>query len=243
MTEGALLSASRLTKVFGSGHTAVRAVDGVDLAVEAGELVLVIGPSGSGKTTLLSMLGGLLRPSEGRITIGGVEITAVPRRELTRIRRDSIGFVFQTFNLLESLDALENVEIALNVAGIKGVEAERRARELLVDAGLEARLRFRATKLSGGERQRVAIARALANDPHLLLADEPTANLDSRHGLEVMHVLRDLATRHDKAAVVVSHDPRLEEIAGRVLQLEDGRIAPPRARPSTRTGGGGRPAG
>ncbi len=221
-----LLRADGLTKVFGSGHTTVLAVDHVDLEVDAGELVLIMGPSGSGKTTLLSMLGGLLRPTEGRVTIGGVEITAAPRRELTRIRRDSIGFVFQTFNLLESLDALENVEIALNVSGVKGGEAERRARALLVDAGLEARLRFRATKLSGGERQRVAIARALANDPHLLLADEPTANLDSRHGLEVMEVLRDLTTRRDKAAVVVSHDPRLHEIADRVLELEDGRIRP-----------------
>ncbi len=239
MTGSTLLRANRLTKVFGGGHTAVRAVDGVDLTVEAGELVLVIGPSGSGKTTLLSMLGGLLRPTEGRITIGDVEITAVPRRELTRIRRDSIGFVFQTFNLLESLDALENVEIALNVAGVKGAEAERRARELLVDAGLESRLRFRATKLSGGERQRVAIARALANEPHLLLADEPTANLDSRHGLEVMRVLRDLATRHDKAAVVVSHDPRLEEIADRVLQLEDGRLSNGLAAPRSRRVGDG----
>jgi len=226
VTEATLLRADGLTKVFGSGRTEVRAVDGIDLAVEAGELVLVIGPSGSGKTTLLSMLGGLLRPSAGRITIGSIEITAVPRRELTRIRRDTIGFVFQTFNLLESLDALENVEIALNVAGVKGAEAERRARGLLVDAGLEARLRFRAAKLSGGERQRVAIARALANEPHLLLADEPTANLDSRHGLEVMRVLRALATKHERAAVVVSHDPRLEEIADRVLRLEDGRLLP-----------------
>jgi putative ABC transport system ATP-binding protein len=221
-----LLAATGLTKVFGSGATAVRAVDRVDLTVGAGELVLVMGPSGSGKTTLLSMIGGLLRPTEGRVAIDGVELTALRRRELTRVRRESIGFVFQTFNLLESLNALENVEIALNIAGVAGVDAERRARRLLVAAGLGARLSFRAGELSGGERQRVAIARALANEPRLLLADEPTANLDSGHGREVMQLLRELTTSEERAAVVVSHDPRLERVADRVLRLEDGRLAP-----------------
>jgi putative ABC transport system ATP-binding protein len=224
-----LLRAEGLTKVFGAGRTAVLAVDGVDLSVASGELVLVMGPSGSGKTTLLSMIGGLLRPSRGRVSVGGVELTGLSRRELTRVRRESIGFVFQTFNLLESLNALENVEIALNIAGVKGREAERRARLLLLDTGLEARLGFRVGELSGGERQRVAIARSLANEPRLLLADEPTANLDSKHGREVMHLLRELACRGDRAAVVVSHDPRVEEAVDRVLWLEDGRLtgAPP----------------
>jgi ABC-type antimicrobial peptide transport system, ATPase component len=228
-----LLSTEALTKVYGSGRTIVRAVDHVDLSVDPGELVLVMGPSGSGKTTLLSMIGGLLRPTDGRIWIGGVELAALRRRELTQVRRESIGFVFQTFNLLESLNALENVEIALNIAGVKGADAQRRARKLLVDAGLEARLDFRVGELSGGERQRVAIARSLANEPQLLLADEPTANLDSKHGREVMQMLRDLTKHRNRAAVVVSHDPRLEVIADRVLWLEDGRItgSPPEEEP------------
>ena len=148
----------------------------------------------------------------------------MPARELPRVRRESVGFVFQTFNLLESLTTLENVEVALNVAGVKGTEARSRATDLLVAAGLETRLGFRARDLSGGEKQRVSIARALANRPALLLADEPTANLDSLHGGEVMDVLRDLVTEDGRAAVVVSHDVRLQRIADRVLWLEDGRL-------------------
>jgi putative ABC transport system ATP-binding protein len=224
-----LLEADGLTKIFGSGRVTVRAVDDVTFSVAAGEVVLIMGPSGSGKTTLLSMVGGLLRPTQGRIAISGVEIAELRRGELARLRRESIGFVFQSFNLFESLSAIENVEIALNVTGVKGAEAERRARRLLVDAGLEGRLDFRSAALSAGERQRVAVARALANDPRLLLADEPTANLDSEHGHAVMELLRDLTKRDGRAAVVVSHDARLEEIADRLLWLEDGRIGGPAA--------------
>ena len=219
-----LLSVEHVTKIFGSGHTLVRAVDDATLTTRAGELTLIMGPSGSGKTTLLSMIGGIQRPTEGRITIGGVDLTALKRRELPRVRRELVGFVFQTFNLLESLSAVENVEIALNINGIKGVRATERARRLLVEARLEGRLDFGARDLSAGERQRVAIARALANEPRLLLADEPTANLDSRHGHEVMELLRDLTDRKGNAAVVVSHDPRLREVADRVLWLVDGRL-------------------
>ena len=224
-----LLRVEDLTKVFGAGRTEVRAVDGVSFTTGAGEVTVVMGPSGSGKTTLLTMIGGLLRPSSGRVVIDGLEISALSARELPRVRRESVGFVFQTFNLLESLTALENVEVALNVAGSKGPEARERASKLLLAAGLEARLDFRARDLSGGEKQRVSIARALANRPALLLADEPTANLDSRHGAEVMQILRDLVTEDDRAAVVVSHDTRLQAIADRVLWLEDGRLrtAPP----------------
>ena len=146
-----LLQVDDLTRVFGSGRTEVRAVDGVSFATEAGEITLVMGPSGSGKTTLLTMIGGLLRPSSGCVVIEGVEITALPSRELPRVRRESVGFVFQTFNLLESLTALENVEVALNVAGVKGPQARMRATDLLVAAGLETRLGFQARDLSGGE--------------------------------------------------------------------------------------------
>ena len=219
-----LLRAEGLTKVFGAGRTAVRAVDGVSFTTAAGEITVIMGPSGSGKTTLLTMIGALLRPTSGRVLVDGLDVTALTPRELPRFRRQMVGFVFQTFNLLETLTAQENVEIALNVAGIIGAEARRRARELLVDAGLQDRFDFKARDLSGGEKQRVSIARALANHPPLLLADEPTANLDSRRGHEVMELLRDLTKRQRHAAVVVSHDVRLHEIADRVLWLEDGRL-------------------
>jgi putative ABC transport system ATP-binding protein len=202
----------------------VRAVDGVDLTTDAGEVTLIMGPSGSGKTTLLSLIGALLRPTEGRIAIDGVDITALHPRDLPRIRRETVGFVFQSFNLLDTLTAEENVEIALNVAGVNGPPARERARNLLVQAGLEGRLGFRTHALSGGERQRVAIARALANRPRLLLVDEPTANLDSRHGAEVVALLREMATHEGCGVVIVSHDPRVLDIADRVLWMEDGRI-------------------
>ena len=222
--DGRLLRAEGLVKVFGSGRTAVRAVDGVDLAVAEGEVTLVMGPSGSGKTTLLTMIGGLLRPTGGRVVVAGTELGGLGARALAHVRRRSIGFVFQTFNLLETLTAQENVEVALNVAGVTGAPAHERASELLVAAGLEGRLDFRARDLSGGEKQRVSIARALANRPRLLLADEPTANLDSRHGREVMELLRGLAKEQRCGVVAVSHDARLVSIADHVLELEDGRI-------------------
>jgi putative ABC transport system ATP-binding protein len=224
MTATPLLRVEGLTKVFGTGRTEVTAVADVDLVTQRGEITLVMGPSGSGKTTLLTMLGCLLRPSAGRIEIDGLDVTALPAREHARVRRTLVGFVFQTFNLLDALTAQENVEVALNVGGVRGAEAATRARALLEDAGLRGRLDFRAQALSAGERQRVAIARALANGPPLVLADEPTANLDSRHGREVMELLRELALRRHCGVVVVSHDERLRAIADRILWLEDGRI-------------------
>jgi putative ABC transport system ATP-binding protein len=219
-----LLRVESLTKVFGAGHTEVVAVGGVDLATDRGDITLVMGPSGSGKTTLLTMIGCLLRPTSGSVVIDGLDVTALPVRELPRIRRTLVGFVFQTFNLLDALSALENVEVALNIGGVKGAVAKERARRLLVDAGLEDRLDFLARELSAGERQRVAIARALANDPPLLLADEPTANLDTPHGREVMSLLRTLTGSAHCGAVIVSHDERLRAIADRVVWLEDGLI-------------------
>ncbi|MGZ4371754.1 MAG: ABC transporter ATP-binding protein [Gaiellaceae bacterium] len=222
--DASLLQVEKLTKVFGSDRTLVRAVSEVDLTANASEVTLVMGPSGSGKTTLLSMIGGLLRPTSGRVLIEDLDITALRQRELTHVRRHLVGFVFQTFNLLEALSAVENVEIALNVAGITGSEARSRASGLLVEAGLRERLHFNARDLSAGEKQRVAIARALANGPRLLLADEPTANLDSESGHEVMGLLRDLTREKGSSAVVVSHDERLREIADQLLWLEDGSI-------------------
>jgi putative ABC transport system ATP-binding protein len=219
-----ILRAEQLTRVFGSGHTEVCAVDGVSFSVPAGQLLLIMGPSGSGKTTLLTMLGGLLRPTSGSVYIDGTDVTRLTGRELTAVRRSSVGFIFQSFNLLESLSTIENVEIALNIAGVGGRQATERARRLLVDLGLEDRLHFRTRDLSGGEKQRVSIARALANNPRLVLADEPTANLDSTNGIDVMNLLRDIARSEDRAVVAVSHDQRIREVADRVLWLEDGRI-------------------
>jgi putative ABC transport system ATP-binding protein len=192
--------------------------------VRRGEIVLIMGPSGSGKTTLLTLIGGLLRPTAGSVTIQGLEITSLPESRLPAVRRDRVGFIFQTFNLLDSLTAVENVQLALDVAGVGPSTGHERAEALLVESGLRHRLRFLPKRLSGGEKQRVSIARALANAPLLILADEPTANLDSKHGHEVMLLLRDIARRERHSVVVVSHDHRIREIADRVLWLEDGRF-------------------
>ncbi len=228
---GPLLQVERVSREFGREHTLVLAVADASFTTDCGEVTLIMGPSGSGKTTLLSMIGGILRPTSGHIRIDGLDITSLRRRELPRVRRELVGFVFQTFNLLESLSALENVEIALNIAGVTGAAAAKRARALLCEAGLEQRLHFNAQALSAGERQRVALARALANEPRLLLADEPTANLDSEAGQDVMRLLRELTLAKGHAAIVVSHDPRLRSIADRELWLRDGRLTTAVAEP------------
>ena len=220
----ALVRIRQLSKVFGEGETRVEAVSGVDFDLARGEIVLVMGPSGSGKTTLLSMLGGLLRPSAGELLVDGVDIAALPERELPPFRARTFGFIFQDFNLVPALNARENVEIALNLAGVRGGEARSRATQLLDVLGLVARREFHVDQLSGGEKQRVAIARAIANRPALILADEPTANLDSAHGAETMRLLRRMAKEEGTTVVIVSHDERLREVADRVLWLEDGRL-------------------
>jgi putative ABC transport system ATP-binding protein len=199
-------------------------VDGIDISVHRGELVLIMGPSGSGKTTLLTLIGGLLHPAAGTVRVNGRDITSLKERQLTKFRRHYLGFVFQSFNLLESLNARENVEVALNFAGIRGRKARKRATELLSDLGMGDRLEGKPKELSGGERQRVSIARALANDPQLILADEPTANLDSRHGHEVVELLHDIAKTQRRTIVIVSHDHRIRDVADRVLWLQDGRF-------------------
>lgn len=213
-----------VTRTFGAGATAVAAVDDVSISVEPGEVVLVMGPSGSGKTTLLAMCGALLRPTAGSIWFGDVELTALPERALPELRLRKIGFIFQAANLLTNLTAVENVRVVLDAAGLGRGESDRRARELLGSLGLAGRLDSRPDELSGGERQRVAIARALANDPPLLLADEPTANLDSRAGYQLMHTLELLAKDHGKSLLIVTHDQRIADIADRVTWLEDGRL-------------------
>jgi putative ABC transport system ATP-binding protein len=219
-----VLEARSLARLFGEGDAAVHAVRDVDLIVARGEIVLIMGPSGSGKTTLLTLLGGLLRPTSGSIRLFGRELSGLSEAELSRLRLHSVGFVFQTFNLLESLTAIQNVEIALNLAGVRGKVARARAQALLTRVGLEHRLQFHVQKLSGGERQRVSIARALANDPPLILADEPTANLDSGHGMQVVELIRDVAREESRTVIIVSHDARIRGVADRVLWLEDGRL-------------------
>jgi putative ABC transport system ATP-binding protein len=211
-----------LTKTFGQGELTVTAVGGVDLDVGPGEVVLIMGPSGSGKTTLLLMLGAMLRPTAGVIQVGGLDLARAPERRLPGLRAHRFGFIFQDFNLLSALTVAENVELACNLAGVTGRRARQHARALLQRVGLSHRLGFRPEQLSGGEKQRVAIARALANDPPVILADEPTANLDSAGGRQIARLLRQLATEDDRAVVIVTHDTRLEEIANRVLWLEDG---------------------
>ena len=211
-----------LTKTFGGGELAVHAVRNVDLTVDVGEVVLIMGPSGSGKTTLLLMLGAMLRPTGGSVVVDGIDLATAPERRLPSLRARHLGFVFQDFNLLSALTAVENVELACNLAGTLGKQAHSRARELLDRVGLSNRLDFRPDQLSGGEKQRVAIARALANDPKVILADEPTANLDSGHGRDIARLLRRLAREDGRSVVIVSHDDRLREVADRVLWLEDG---------------------
>jgi putative ABC transport system ATP-binding protein len=219
-----VLEVRGLTRRFGEDAFAVEAVRGVDLRLDPGEIVLIMGPSGSGKTTLLSMLGALLRPSDGEILLSGVSIGALSERQLPMLRAQRIGFIFQDFNLLPSLTARENVEVALNVAGTHGSAAHQRATSLLEQLALAERLDFLPEQLSGGEKQRVAIARALANDPDLVLADEPTANLDSAIGREVMRRLREIAKRRNQSVLIVSHDERIRQFVDRVLWLEDGQF-------------------
>ena len=218
------LEISHVTKRYGSGATEVVAVQDVSLSVAPGEIVLIMGPSGSGKTTLLSMLGALLKPTEGEIQLNGDVISALKENRLPDIRLRQFGFIFQDFNLLSALSALENVAIVAVLAGVRGSDARRKATELLTDLGLGERLNFLPEKLSGGEKQRVAIARALVNNPALILADEPTANLDSKIGHEIMRLLRSIAKEQGRSVVIVSHDQRIKDIADRVLWLEDGQF-------------------
>lgn len=217
-----------LTKTYGHGPTEVAAVRDVDLDVSAGEVLLVMGPSGSGKTTLLLMLGALLRPTAGSITVtrrdGTVDVAAAPEKALPALRARTFGFIFQDYALLDALTATENIAVAANLAGTTGAAAADRAHALLDRVGLAHRAAARPTQLSGGEQQRVAVARALANDPPVLLADEPTANLDASRGRDLARLLRQLADDDRRCVVIVSHDERLREVADRVLWLEDGQF-------------------
>ena len=213
-----------VSKIYGTGETAVRAVDRVSLSVQTGELVLLLGPSGAGKTTLLSLIGGLLHPTSGTIQVAGAELHTLSPSALSRFRLQQIGFVFQFFQLLSALSASENVEVVLRLGGFAPKAARQRAEELLVRLGLGARLTHLPAELSGGEKQRVALARALALHPPVLIADEPTGSLDSRSGEEVIRLLRQLVDEEHHTVLIASHDQRIIPVASRVLRCEDGRL-------------------
>lgn len=219
-----VLETQKVSKRYGEGRTEVIAVNQITLQVMRGEIALIMGPSGSGKTSLLLLLGCLMQPSSGRIMFLNTDVSALPARKLPVFRLLHLGFVFQNFNLLASLSALENVAVPLQLAGIRSSFIRKRAKTLLDELGLAQRLHHRPAQLSGGEKQRVAIARALSLGPQLILADEPTANLDSKSGAIVMDSFRRIAKAEHCSLVIVSHDPRLREISDRQFWLEDGSL-------------------
>ena len=218
------LLAQSLTKVFGSGETAVEAVRDVSLSVRAGEFVAIVGPSGSGKTTLLAMLGGLLTATRGRVAVGGADISRWNEAQRARFRRERVGFVFQGFNLVPYLTAEQNLLVIPSISGKLNGEARARARQLLREMGVEKRAHHVPGDLSGGERQRVAISRALMNDPLLVLVDEPTSNLDSERGNEVVRSLAEEVKMRNKIGIMVTHDQRMLTHVDKVMQMADGRL-------------------
>jgi putative ABC transport system ATP-binding protein len=223
MKETTMYELEDVTRIYGAGDAQVRAVDGVTLSIAAGELCVVAGPSGSGKTTLLQLLGGLDRATSGRVLLEGRELGSLGDGELTAVRLRTIGFIFQQFNLIPTLTAGQNVEAAIAPTG-----HERRARtdELLASVGLAKRRDHLPGMLSGGEQQRVAIARALANEPRVLLADEPTGNLDTKTGEDIVDLLVDLVEDRGLTVVLITHDPTIADRAPRVVRMADGRISP-----------------
>jgi len=219
-----MLEAHSIVKELGRGAGKVRALKGVSLQLNAGELTLLMGPSGSGKTTLLSIIGCILTPTEGSLTVAGQSTDGLPPEQLARLRRRHIGFIFQSYNLLETLTAEQNVRVALDVRGERGSQATVRAQRALQKVGLRHKLKSYPSNMSGGEQQRVAVARALVGAPSVMLADEPTAALDSENGLAVMQLLSEIARDKSRAVLAVTHDPRTIPFANRVLRIEDGLI-------------------
>ncbi|MFN2530424.1 MAG: ABC transporter ATP-binding protein [Pyrinomonadaceae bacterium] len=220
-----LLAAQGVSKVYQMGANSVTALDNVSIDVSEGEFVVIQGTSGSGKSTLLNMLGGLDRPSQGEVYFGSKALTPLSKREMARYRRYSVGMIFQNFNLIPTMSARENVSLALAFAGLRGQQRRERAKELLEKVGLGDRMSHRPAELSGGEQQRVAIARALANNPLVLLADEPTGNLDSRRAHELLDLLRNMVERDALTVLMVTHDHELaNSFADRIIMMKDGRV-------------------
>ncbi|MBI4892856.1 MAG: ABC transporter ATP-binding protein [Acidobacteria bacterium] len=219
-----MIEIRNLFKTYGHGSAAVHALEGVDFDVDAGEVVMLMGPSGSGKTTLLSIMGCILRATSGSVKIDGREVASLPEKKLPGVRLEHFGFIFQGFNLFPALTAQENVELTLKLKGRSAREARRQAGELLEQVDLSEKAGRLPSDLSGGQKQRVAIARALAGDPPIILADEPTAALDSQSGLNVMQMLTRLAKQRGRAVVVVTHDSRVLGFADRIVEIADGRI-------------------
>lgn len=218
------IQVEKLTKTYGSGATAVTALDRVNLTIREGEFVAIMGPSGCGKSTLLHLLGGLDKPSEGQVLIAGHNLSDLNDDKVTELRRRKIGFVFQFFNLIPVLNAVENAALPITLDGAKPADAKAKATTWLTKFGLADRLHNRPDQLSGGQQQRVAIARALVADPDLILADEPTGNLDTRSSDEIASLLRDVAKEYKRTVVMVTHDPRIAAYADRIIFLKDGKV-------------------
>jgi ABC-type lipoprotein export system ATPase subunit len=220
-----ILEAQDVSKIYQMGTTKVAALDQVSVSIEAGEFVAIQGTSGSGKSTLLNMLGGLDRPTSGEVRFDGESLAPFNKKQMARYRRHSVGMIFQNFNLISTMTAAENVNLALAFGGLRGREREERATELLARVGLADRLAHRPTELSGGEQQRVAIARALANRPRILLADEPTGNLDSTRARELLALLREMVNSDALTVLIVTHDRELaEHFANRIILMKDGKV-------------------
>lgn len=219
-----ILETQSVTKIYGEGVNRVMALNDASLSLHRGQILLIMGPSGSGKTTLLSVMGCILRPTSGRVLVDGKVASELGEDALPDIRRHYFGFVFQAFNLFGSLTAQENVEVVLRMKGMAKHRIAPQAMDLLQHVGLERRAHAYPRDMSGGEKQRTALARALAGDPAIVLADEPTANLDSKTGHDVLTLLRRLAEETNKAVAIVSHDPKAKDVADRVLIMEDGRL-------------------
>ena len=224
-TSRVVLSATDVTKSFTEGRQEIPVLHGISLSIERGEVVALEGPSGSGKTTLLSILGCILTPTTGTVIVDGQRVDEMRNAELALVRKRSIGFVFQQYNLFPALTARENVEYALNIKGTSGAAARRAAIAALNTVGLSDRLDFLPRDLSGGQKQRVAIARAVASQPPILLADEPTANLDSHVGIEILELFRGTAKQSGQALVIVTHDPNVRRFADRIVRIRDGRLS------------------
>ena len=224
MSKETVIQVENLLKTYQLGKVSIPALRGISFDVTKGEFLAVIGPSGSGKTTLLNLLGAIDKPTSGRIFIDERDITTLGEGELTKLRRHKIGFIFQFYNLIPALTALENVELPMLTAGVSRKDASKRASQLLETVGLAERVDHLPDELSGGEQQRVAIARALANKPSVILADEPTGDLDTKTGMEVVQILYDTSKKENATVLVVTHDPMITEKADRILQMRDGNI-------------------